>query len=69
LARNSKRNKQQICGICGYSKHVECAHIIAISKTTGSTTVREINDDKNVILLCPNCHWEFDNGSLQIRNP
>lgn len=49
------------CAKCGYSKHVELAHIKGISEFLPSTLVKEINSPTNVIQLCPNCHWEFDN--------
>ena len=28
-------------------------------------TIKEINDSSNIVLLCPNCHWEFDRGLLK----
>lgn len=50
------------CAKCGYEKHVELAHIKAISKFSDDTQLSEINSPSNIIQLCPNCHWEFDNG-------
>jgi len=55
------------CYVCGYIKHVELAHIKAVSTYPLTTTVGEINDPSNVVQLCPNCHWEFDNGILNIK--
>jgi hypothetical protein len=26
----------------------------------------QVNDPSNVLLLCPNHHWEFDNGKLSL---
>lgn len=49
------------CAFCGYDKHVELAHIRAISSFTSESLLSEINSEDNVIQLCPNCHWEFDN--------
>lgn len=48
------------CAECGYSKHIEVAHIKAISSFDLSTLISAINSPENLIPLCPNCHWEFD---------
>jgi hypothetical protein len=55
------------CRICGYSKHVEISHKKAVSDFSDSTPLNEINALINLIPLCPNHHWEFDNGILKIR--
>ena len=47
---------------CGYSKHVEICHIKPISTFSDETLVSEINDISNLVQMCPNCHWEFDNN-------
>lgn len=52
---------KESCRHCGYSKHLELAHIKAISSFPDSATLGEVNSESNVIPLCPNCHWEFDN--------
>ena len=49
------------CKFCGYNKHVEIAHIKGISTFTGDTLISVINGEDNLMALCPNCHWEFDN--------
>ena len=54
------------CAICGYSHHVEVAHIKAVSEFDDSVTIQEINSINNLIGLCPNHHWEYDNGILKI---
>jgi len=54
------------CSSCGYDKHVELCHIKAISEFTLEATINEVNAASNVIQLCPNCHWEFDNGMLEL---
>lgn len=53
------------CFNCGYSLHVELAHIKSISTFDDSAKLSEVNDVANVIPLCPNCHWEFDSGKLE----
>jgi hypothetical protein len=52
------------CVICGYSKHVEVCHIKDIADFPDTATIEEINQESNVIGLCPNHHWEFDNDQL-----
>ncbi len=56
------------CANCGYDKHVEVAHIKAISSFPETATIREVNDSSNLISLCPNCHWELDYGDLTIES-
>ena len=53
------------CACCGYDKHVELAHIKAVSSFDENTLVSVVNAEENVIQLCPNCHWEFDNLSRE----
>jgi hypothetical protein len=52
------------CKVCGYDLHVELCHIKSISSYPLSATVNEINARDNIIPLCPNHHWELDNGRL-----
>lgn len=52
------------CQVCGYNKHVEVCHIKPISKFDHSSLISEINHPDNLYILCPNCHWEFDNNIL-----
>lgn len=55
------------CAICGYDKHVEIAHIKSVSSFNDDATIREINSIDNLIALCPNHHWEYDNGLLNLK--
>ena len=65
LNRSWNKDKTKLpCHVCGYSKHVELAHIKPISSFPANATLREVNSPDNVIQLCPNCHWELDNGLL-----
>lgn len=50
------------CEVCGYDKHVEIAHIVALSKLPNETSVAEATGHNNFRLLCPNHHWEFDHN-------
>lgn len=58
--------KGKHCVNCGYDKHVEVCHIKPISTFDKSTLVSVVNNPSNLILLCPNCHWEFDHGLLNM---
>jgi len=52
--------------ICGYDKHVECCHKKPISEYSLDTPMKVVNSRENLIYLCPNCHWEFDNKLLEL---
>lgn len=54
----------QKCKKCGYDKHVEVCHIKPIGSFDLDTKIFIINDQKNIVLLCRNCHWELDHGML-----
>lgn len=56
------------CQKCGYSLYVELAHIRAISKFPPTATLGEINDPSNILVLCPNHHWEQEHGFLLLEN-
>lgn len=60
---NSDKPKE--CVNCGYIKHIEVCHIKAVSEFSDDTLIKEINNLNNLIALCPNCHWEYDNGLLK----
>jgi len=65
-AKKIMKNEPQICAKCGYSKHVEVSHKKDIKDFHPTTLVREINDKSNLMLLCPNCHWEFDHNKKMV---
>ncbi|MHA1962855.1 MAG: HNH endonuclease [Candidatus Thorarchaeota archaeon] len=60
--RIRESDREEVCARCGYSLFVECCHIKAISSFPKTATIAEVNSPSNLIYLCPNCHWEFDNG-------
>lgn len=64
-ARAVAKSKGKSCFSCGYSKHVEVCHKKPIKEYPLSTMISEINHPDNLLLLCPNCHWEFDKGRLK----
>ena len=57
------------CLICGYNRHVDIAHLKAVSSFPDTAFIGEINDINNLMALCPNHHWEFDNDLLEIEYP
>jgi HNH endonuclease/MYM-type Zinc finger with FCS sequence motif len=58
--------KPQFCAVCGYTTHVEICHIRSVASFGDATTLAEINAPDNLIALCPNHHWEYDNGLLPL---
>lgn len=54
------------CQNCGYDKHVEICHITPIRDFDVNSSVWEVNCPSNILILCPNCHWEFDYGDLTL---
>lgn len=68
LARRDYRSsgKPLCCKICNYDNHVHICHIKPINEFEDSSLVSEINDLKNLQALCPNHHWELDNGYLKL---
>ncbi len=64
-ARSVARDLERVCANCGYTKHVEVCHIKPISSFSLDTKLSVINDMSNLVLLCPNCHWEFDHPSKE----
>lgn len=60
----NKSNKEKKCFNCRYDKHIEVCHIKAVSEFSDESILNEINNIDNLVALCRNCHWEFDNGLL-----
>jgi hypothetical protein len=56
------------CQVCPYSTHVELAHIKAVSDFPEDTKLSIVNDPSNILVLCRNHHWEFDNGILKLQD-
>ena len=54
------------CKICGYRLHVELCHLRALSEFPLTATLGEVNHSSNVVPLCRNHHWEFDNGFISL---
>jgi ribosomal protein L33 len=62
LYRQSTEPKQ--CFVCGYNRHYEVCHKRPIRDFSDSSLVSEVNDINNLVALCPNHYWEFDNGLI-----
>jgi hypothetical protein len=54
------------CYICKYNKYVELCHIKPIASFLSESKLNEINAIENLVYLCPNHHWELDNGLTSI---
>lgn len=53
-----------VCAVCGYSRHVDAAHIKPISSFPKDTLIDAINSSDNIVALCPTHHWELDHGFI-----
>lgn len=64
LARRfiNKSGRPLICQCCLYDKHINVCHIKPISMFDMNTKISVINSNENLLILCPNCHWELDHG-------
>lgn len=62
-ARTVMSKQPQVCEKCGYDKHVEVAHKKSISSFPLDTPINVVNSKNNLMLLCPNCHWEYDHNT------
>jgi len=54
------------CFVCGYTLHVETCHKKPIQAYPLEARLSEINAPVNLVGLCPNHHWEFDHGLLDL---
>lgn len=57
-------NNPQKCAICGYSLHFDVCHIVSIKDFHLDTTIDKVNSIDNLVALCKNHHWEFDNNYI-----
>lgn len=65
-ARARAASPESPCQNCGYDKHTEVCHIKDISTFSEDTLISVVNSPDNLVRLCPNCHWEFDHGRLEL---
>lgn len=60
-------NLPKKCLVCNYDFHIEICHIKPIKDFADNTKITDINNLDNLVALCPNHHWELDNGLLNIK--
>lgn len=65
-AKKVLKERPKLCVRCGYDKHAEGAHIQPVSSFPETALLAEVNAPANLVMLCPNCHWEFDHGVFTI---
>lgn len=65
-ARFERSSKPKACVVCGWSEHIEVAHVVGAMAFPGDTTIGAINDLNNLVALCPNHHWLLDAGKLPL---
>ena len=54
------------CSVCGYKYFTEICHIRPLTDESTDTLLKDIISFDNMVILCPNCHKEFDNGMISI---
>jgi len=59
-----KTDKPKKCVICGYDRHFDVAHKRDVADFPPDALISEINDIGNLVALCKNHHWEFDNREM-----
>lgn len=60
----NKSNKPKKCCNCNYDKHYEVCHLKDVKNFNESSSIADVNHIDNLIALCRNCHWEFDNNLI-----
>jgi hypothetical protein len=65
-ARNKYLKMLTKCMCCNYKRHVEVCHIKSVRSFPDDALLKEINSPENIVILCPNCHWELDHKMLMI---
>lgn len=50
------------CKKCGYDLHVDVCHKMDLKDFELTATLYQVNAIDNLVALCKNHHWEFDNG-------
>lgn len=66
-SRRILKDREKKCEKCGYERFVEVCHRRPVRDFPDTATLWEINAPENLAILCPNCHWEFDHGMLQLE--
>jgi hypothetical protein len=70
LCRSWNKDKLKLpCYVCGYTKHVELAHIKPLRSFKPSDKIGDANSSSNIVQLCRNCHWEYDHKLITLDFP
>ena len=64
----NKNLTDKCCQVCNYEKHVELAHLRGVADFDKKTLLKEVNHKDNILVLCRNCHWEYDAGMLDLAD-
>ena len=56
------------CVICGYRVHVEICHRWDISRFKPEAPLSQVNHIDNLVPMCKNHHWEYDNGWITSKD-
>lgn len=65
-ARKQTKDWPRVCAApdCRYTHYLETCHLQAVSDFPLTATVGDVNAPQNLVLLCPNHHWDLDHGLL-----
>lgn len=64
----NESDKPKQCKVCEYKLHYQVCHVKSVSSFPDEADiVNEINHIENLMALCPNHHWEYDEGILIIQ--
>lgn len=58
--------KDMNCKVCQYDLHVDVCHIKDVKEFPETALIKDINHIDNLVALCKNHRWEFDNGHLKL---
>lgn len=58
------KTKKCFVSNCKWDNFFEVAHLDSVSSFSNDSKVTDINSIENLIALCPNHHWEYDNGDF-----
>lgn len=66
ITLHKKEKLTTSCEMCEYPHHLELCHIKAISSFPKDAKLKIVNARENIMFLCRNCHWEYDNHFIAI---
>lgn len=63
-----RSKRPRACKICGYSTHIEVAHIKDVAEFPDNALISVINNMRNLVALCRNHHWEYEHGLIRLQS-